>query len=155
MHSAERTSIKSLDYLGTEEEQALYRQLAVWCIHGARFGMHECADILYEAWQQTVRDHDRWKCEQHYLIAKAHGGKPEWGIERMSALLADDPDDDLAKVAIGLARLLGGLDDWQRPIDEVLATSCDQYARRTALRTISEVAPSRTEAWMLATLRPS
>jgi hypothetical protein len=152
----ERTTIGVVDYIGTAEEQSLYRQLAALCVRGARAGLHEDADVVFEAWLQVTQEHDRWKCEHHYLIAKSHGGRPLWGIERMNAALARDPDDDLAKVGVGLAMLLGGMDGWREPIEHVLATSSDQYARRSALRTINVVAPRRRAIGRLGgNLRPS
>lgn len=141
--AGERTTVARIEYLGSPEQQALYRQLAVWCIKGAYHGLHEDADIVYEAWRQTVQAHERWKCEQHYLNATAVGGRPEWGIERMEAALARDPDDELAYVGLGCARLLGGLPDWREPLEFVLARSCDQYVRQSALRCIHVVAPRR------------
>lgn len=139
----ERTTVARIDYLGTDEQRALYRQLAVWCIKGAYLGLHGDADLVYDAWRHTVQAHDRWKCEQHFLNATAAGGRPEWGIDRMQAALARNPDDELAYVGLGCARLLGGLPDWREPLDFVLARSTDQYVRQSALRCINVVAPGR------------
>jgi len=152
----ERTTIWVVDYIGTQEEQALYGQLAVWAIEGARNGMHEDADLVFEAWHQTVQEHDKWKSEQHFLIAKARGGQPEWGIARMNALLAVNPDDEIAKIGVGLAMLLGGLPNWRENIDYILATSMDQYARKVALRTITFVASNLLRYKVpLGNLRPA
>lgn len=142
----ERTTVARIDYLGTARQQADYRQLAVWCLKAAYLGLHEDADLLFDAWRQTVQPHDQWKCEQHFLNATAAGGRPEWGIVRMQAALERDPDDELAYVGLGTAMLLGGLPGWREPLDFVLARSTDQYVRRSALRCIEVVAPPRLRA---------
>ncbi len=150
------TSISVIDYTGTPEQQAIYRQLGVWCINAGRAALEEDAHILFEAWYQTVEDHDKWKSEQHFLIAMAHGGNPQWGIDRMNAILERDPDDELARVGVGLAMLIGGMEGWQEHVDVVLATSMDQYVRQTALRTITFVAANlRRVLGEQGNLRPS
>jgi hypothetical protein len=113
----------------------VYRNLMAVGLLGAIYRKHEDSDTVSDAVELTLND------TQHFRICRAiaqgMGGNGRAAEEALGKHVEDNPDDDSAKVALGVALMLSGDSSWQHWIDNVLATSSDQNAREAATGVLS------------------
>jgi len=143
-----------IGFTGNQREQLMYR-LMLACATLACFGKKtEDAELVYAAVEPYVTD--RQALTMYRGIALAMGGQAQVAVDMMQQRLAANPDDDMAKVALGVALLFMQDPEWRWPIDNVLATSLDQAARQAAVKTVTYVpAMLRRGGSVRATMRPA
>jgi Flp pilus assembly protein TadD len=131
-HSNKERAMNGVDNTTAAERDypLVYRNLMAVGLLGAVYRKHEDSDTVSDAVELTLND------AQHFRICRAiaqgMGGNGLAAKEALGRHVEDNPDDDGAKVALGVALMLSGDSDWQHWIDNVLATSSDQVAREAA-----------------------
>ncbi len=108
----------------------VYRNLMAVGLLGSMYRQHEDAEAINDTVELTLANVQEYRLCR--AIAQGAGGNPAAAEALLTRQLDANPDDDHAKVALGLALLLAGKPDWKHWIDNVLATSTDQTARTAA-----------------------
>jgi hypothetical protein len=143
-----------IGFSGDEQQQLQYRLMLVCAMLGSVRRQTADAEAVFGSIEDRVLDKPSFMMIR--AVALALGGGQQVAIDVINQRLAVDPDDDLSKVALGVAMLLNNDPDWRFTIDNVLATSMDQPARQAALKTMTYVpAMLYRGGSMQATLRPS
>lgn len=144
-----------IEYEGDEARQGTCRLMMACATLGAlRAEAQEDAEIIFSAIEPLAKNKPAFALSRAMTLALSGGA--ETAVEMMNARLEANPDDDLAKVGLGVAMLFADHPDWSFNIDNVLATSVDQAARQAALTTITYVpAMMRAGRSLRATIRPS
>jgi hypothetical protein len=144
----------TIEFNGDARQQAGYRLMLACAALGSLHKMTEDSQRVFESLEPLVKDKATFML--YRATSLAMGGEAEVAIALMSARLAENPDDDMSKVALGVAMLLVDHPDWRFNIDNVLATSMDQAARQAAIRTITYVpAMLNQRRGIRASIRPS
>jgi hypothetical protein len=126
---------RRLRFSGTPEQIETYRKLMSIALLGAMYALDEDAAIASEALESVMDDTTMYRA--NFTMAHALGGNAQPAIDEMTRVLAERPDDDFARVVMGTAMLLVDHPDGRFTVDNVLATSMDQRARRTALTVLA------------------
>jgi hypothetical protein len=108
----------------------VYRNLMAVGLLGAIYRTHDDANTVSDAVEMTLADTMNFRICR--AIAQGMGGDGEAVQASLGRHVEDNPDDDGAKVALGVALMLAGNAEWKHWIDNVLATSSDQNAREAA-----------------------
>jgi hypothetical protein len=128
-----------LDYAEGPISQDFYRLLEQLAMRGAMRGMIDDANVIFEVLEQKVSDAQRDRFDMRRAISQSLGGRPEIARKRLEERLRADPDDDYTKVVLGVVMMIMEDHEWKFQIDNVLATSMNQRARKVALRAITAV----------------
>jgi hypothetical protein len=97
---------------------------------------------------------DKQEFQMYRAFAEAGGRHTEYAHRVLGERIRRDPDDDMAKVAMGVALRMAGDPEWRYLVDNVLAISVDQQARQSALLLLDPppLAPLREKT---ASFRPA
>jgi len=136
-------SFLQIHFTGDADQQELYRTMMCFGFLGAMYKRLEDARPLLDVAESRLSG-DRRKFELYRSMAEASGGQADYAIKTMNERLRRNPDDDYAKVSMGVAMRIVGDPEWRFPIDNVLATSVDQGARKAALDALNP--PPRRKA---------
>ncbi len=112
----------------------VYRNLMAVGLMGTVFRRREDADIVNAAVEATLSNPTNFRI--YRALAQGMAGDASYAVQTMNERIDENPDDDLAKVVLGIAKMLAGEPDWRFSIDNVLAVSADQVARETALNVL-------------------
>jgi hypothetical protein len=129
--------IETNEKAGTEYPP-IFQDLMTISLLGAIYRAREDADIVGAAVEATMADPTKYR--MYRALAQGIGGDAEYACENVGRHLDQHPDDDAAKVTLGIALMLAGRSDWRQPIDQVLATSSDQEIRQAANRLLHYLA---------------
>jgi len=113
----------------------VYRNLLSVGLMGAVYRQHEDADIVNSAVEATMTDPTRFRMCR--ALAMGIAGDASYAVQTMSERIEQDPEDDTAKVVLGVAKMLAGESDWQFSIDNVLALSTNQTTRESAMKVLA------------------
>jgi hypothetical protein len=113
----------------------VYRNLMAVGLLGAIYRTHDDANTVSDAVEMTLNDALNFRICR--AIAQGMGGDAAAVQESLGQHVEENPDDDGAKVAYGVALMLAGNAEWKHWIDNVLATSSDQNAREAASGVVS------------------
>jgi hypothetical protein len=123
---------------GADDQQPyplVYRNLMAVGLLGAIYRKHEDSDTVSDAVEMTLVDAQHFRVCR--AIAQGMGGNGRAAEEALSKHVENNPDDDGAKVVLGVSLMLAGDSSWKHWIDNVLATSSDQNAREAATGVLS------------------
>jgi hypothetical protein len=118
------------------EYPLVYRNLMAISLLASVHRLHDEAEIVHAAVELTLADATQYRMCR--AVAQSMGGNTKGVEETLLNHLEMNPDDDSAKVTLGVAMMLSGNPDWQRWIDNVLATSTDQSVREVANAVLTE-----------------
>ena len=113
----------------------VYRNLLSVGLMGAVYRQHEDADIVNSAVEATMTDPTRFRMCR--ALAMGIAGDASYAVQTMSERIEQDPEDDTAKVVLGVAKMLAGESDWQFSIDNVLALSTNPTTRESAMKVLA------------------
>jgi len=113
----------------------VYRNLLSVGLMGAVYRQHEDADIVNSAVEATMTDPTRFRMCR--ALAMGIAGDASYAVQTMSERIEQDPEDETAKVVLGVAKMLAGESDWQFSIDNVLALSTNQTTRESAMKVLA------------------
>ena len=112
----------------------VYRSLIVAGLLGCVYSRRDDAAAACEAVEQVLRDSLQFRICR--ALALAMGGDAAYAAETISRHLEQQPDDDAAKVLLGVSMMLGGDSGWKPIFQNVLASSTDQSARQAAMQVV-------------------
>jgi hypothetical protein len=112
------------------EYPLVYRNLMAVGLLASIYRLHDEADIVSAAVEMTLVDTTQYRMCR--AVAQGMGGNSKAAEETLLQHIEANPNDDSAKVALGVAMMLSGSPDWKHWLDNVLATSSDQAAREAA-----------------------
>jgi hypothetical protein len=112
------------------EYPLVYRNLMAVGLLASVYRLHDEADIVSSAVEMTLADTTQYRMCR--AVAQGMGGNSKAAEETLLLHIEANPNDDSAKVALGVAMMLSGNPEWKHWIDNVLATSSDQAAREAA-----------------------
>jgi hypothetical protein len=121
------------------EYPLVYRNLMAVSLLASVYRLHDEADIVSAAVEMTLADTAQYRMCR--AVAQGMGGNSKAAEETLLQHIEANPDDDSAKVALGVAMMLSGNPDWKHWLENVLATSCDQAAREAASAALSHLKP--------------
>jgi hypothetical protein len=113
----------------------VYRNLLSVGLMGSVYRQHEDADIVNSAVESMMRDPTKFRMCR--ALAMGIAGDASYAVNTMSECIERDPEDDTAKVVLGVAKMLAGESDWQFSIDNVLALSTNPTTRESAMKVLA------------------
>jgi hypothetical protein len=108
----------------------VYRNLMTIGLLGAIYRRMDDANTVNTAVEATLDDPTFYRMCR--AIAVGMGGDVGYAREQLGSYVEQHPNDDNAKVAMGVSLMLGGDAEWKSWLDNVLATSSEQSAREAA-----------------------
>jgi hypothetical protein len=120
----------------TAEKRQLHVTMMCFGFLGAMYKQHDVARPLLDVVESLVKG-DKRKFQFFRSMAEAGGGQAEYAIKTMNERLRRNPDDDFAKISLGVVMRMTGDPEWRFPLDNVLATSINQDARKAALNALN------------------
>lgn len=116
----------------------VYRNLMAVGLLGAIYRASGDAQIVNEAVEQTLENKTMYVACR--AIALGMGGDSSYAKASLGSHIEQNPQDDSAKVALGVSMMLSGDPEWKHWLNNVLATSADQNAREAANGVLSYLA---------------